>query len=367
MRVLFTGNTDNIAYSCAKFSRRLGVEADVLVSSAEQEISHPFWEDPETVARGVMRTFARRRGWRAPASLLAMRRAFKDYDMVVAMGMMGIAALLLTRPYIAIALGADLKELVFEPGLRGRLMDAAFRRAAQLYYNDVDQLPAVEAKGYAARYFPVPIDTDKYRPAEREPDCACLTLVHGSSLSWSLEWTAAKELHRRTLKRNDLFFRGLALFLEEHRDLELRVVVPLWGPDKDKAIPLCQQLGIARFAEFTPPLTKAQLRERYYQADIVVDQFNMPRLGYNALEALACGRPVLGYFTPELQLACYPELPPVLSASSAEEVAQRLEELLDPQRRRALGEAGRRWIMAHHHWEPIVRGLLEQCAALAGE
>lgn len=365
MRVLFTGNIDNIAYSCAKFSRWLGVQAEVLVSSAEREVSHPFWEDGEVMAGALMRTFNSPRGLGIPASLLELRRIFREYDVVVAMGMMGIAALLLKRPYIAIALGADMKELVFAKGLRGRLMDTAFRRAARLYYNDVDHLPAVESKGYEAHYFPIPIDTEKYGPVDREPHSGRLTLLHGSSLSWSLDWTADKELQKRTLKRNDLFFKGLALFVARNPGLDVRVVVPLWGPDKDKALPLCRELGIADRINFVPPQTKPQLREWYHQADVVVDQFNMPRLGYNALEAMACGRPVLGYFTADLQRACYPELPPMLSASSAEEVVERLEELCDSQRRRQLGEEGRRWIMAHHHWEPILQELLHQCRSLA--
>lgn len=366
MKVLFTGNIDNIAYSCAKFSRWLGVHAEVLISSAEQEVSHPFWEDPESVATQLMRTFDRRRGWRALLSLLELRRIFSEYDVVVAMGMMGIAARLLTRPYIAIALGADMKELVFERSVQGWLMDAAFRGADRLYYNDVDHLPAVAAKGYTAHYFPIPIDIRKYSPTPSEPRNDRLTLLHGSSLSWSLDWTTEKELHQRTLKRNDLFFKGLALFVAKHPDQALRVVVPLWGPDKDKAPPLCRELGIDRFMEFVPPLTKPQLLAMYRQVDIVVDQFNMPRLGYNAMEGLACGRPVLGHFTADLQLACYPELPPMLNADTAEEVEARLDELLDPQRRIQLGEAGRRWIMAYHHWEPIVKDLLAQCRALVG-
>ena len=366
MKVLFTGNIDNIAYSCAKFSRWLGVEADVLISSAEKEVSHPFWEDPEHTALEMMRTFEMRQGWRAPLSLLELRRTFREYDVVVAMGMMGIAALLLTRPYVAIALGADMKELAFEPSLRGRLMDRAFRSAARLYYNDVDHLPAVAAKNYEAHYFPIPIDTDKYCPNEREERGEGLRLLHGSSLSWSLDWTRDKELHRRTLKRNDLFFAGLAQFRQTHPEVPVQVMVPLWGPDKDKAPALCESLGISSCVEFVPPLTKAQLLAQYHRADVVVDQFNMPRLGYNAMEALACGRPVLGHFTEELQRACYPELPPMLSADTAEEIAARLGELLDVRRRAALGAEGRRWIMAHHHWKLIITDLLDRCRSLAG-
>jgi len=365
MKVLFTGNIDNIAYSCAKFSRWLGVEAEVLVSSAEREVSHPFWEDGEAAAGPLMRTFDSPRGLGIPTSLLQLRRFFGAYDVVVAMGMMGIAALALTRPYVAIALGADMKELVFERTLRGRLMDAAFRRADRLYYNDVDHLPAVAAKGYRASYFPIPIDTDKYCPRPHAATREGLRLLHGSSLSWTLDWTADKELHRRTLKRNDLFFEGLALFRRRNPRLSLSVTVPLWGPDKDQVKPLCQRLGVDDCVTFVPPLTKPQLLEEYHRADAVVDQFNMPRLGYNAMEALSCGRPVLGYFTEDLQRACYPELPPVLNADGPEAVAARLEELLDPRRRGILEAEGRHWIMAYHHWEPILRALLGECRDLA--
>ena len=364
MKVLFTGNIDNIAYSCAKFTRWLGEEADVLVSTAEQEVSHPFWEDPEEVAAPIMQIFNRRRGLQTPMSLFDLRRTFKQYDVVVSMGMMSIAAYLLSRHYVAVALGADMKELVFEKTPRGWLMDSAFRRADRLYYNDADHLPAVTQKGYdAARYFPIPVDVEKYHPPVAKRDNAELTLFHGASLSWSLEWTRKKEIHSKPLKRNDIFFKGLSRYVVGGR--KVKVVVPLWGPDKERVVPLCRELGIEHCIDFVPPQTKPQLLAMYQGVDIVVDQFNMPRLGYNALEALSCGAPVLGYYSEELQRACYPELPPVFKAGNEEEVAACLEQLGDEAVRRQAGEAGRQWILDHHHWQPIMEELLGQCRALA--
>ena len=366
MRVLFTGNIDNIAYSCAKFARWLGVEADVLISSMEKEVSHPFWEDPEEVAAPIMRNFERKWGWRAPGSLFELRRSFNDYDVVVSMGMMSIAAYLLSRPYIAIALGADMKELVFEKNLRGWLMDSAFRRASRLYYNDTDHLPAVAEKGYdQARYFPIPVDVEKYCPRDEPREQGKLLLFHGSSLSWTLDWTRHKELHRKTLKRNDIFFRGLQHFIAAgHFRGQIEAVVPMWGPDKDKAQPFCQELGIADNVRFVPPVNKAEIIDMYHRADIVIDQFNMPRLGYNALEALSCGRPVLGYYREDLQLACYPELPPMLSADTPDGVAAHLRTLQDPAFRAECGKEGREWILRYHHWKPIISALLAECNGL---
>ena len=362
MRLLFTGNIDNIAYSCAKFSRWLGFDADVLVSSVEQDISHPFWEDGEEVAAPITRNFERRKGLLLPLSLLDLRRVFKEYDVVVAMGLMSIPAHFLAPSYVSIALGADMKELVFEKSLKGRLMDRAFRGANVLFYNDVDHLPAVAEKGYdQALYFPVPIDTEKYRPDDRARSNGEMLLIHGSSLSWSLDWTQDKELHRRTLKRNDLFFEALKIFLDANSGFPLKVVVPLWGPDKDKVAPLCEKLGIRSAVKLVPKVTKGELLDLYHRADVVVDQFNMPRLGYNAFEAMACGRPVLGYFSEALQGQLYAELPPMSSAGSAAEIALCLEDLATPQSRERMGAAARTWVVKYHHWKPVMENLLSHC------
>lgn len=364
MRVLFTGNIDNIAYTCAKFARRLGVAADVLISSTESGIAHPYWEDRPDVAEPIMTGFTRRTGILAPLTLLELRRIYRRYNMVVSMGMLSITTMLLRRPYVAVALGADMKELVFEKCLRGWLMDKAFRRASALFYNDVDQVSSVAEKQYEdAHYFPVPIDVARYSPRAVERRHDKLLLIHGSSLSWSLDWTANKELHRRTLKRNDIFFEGLKLYLENN-SMPVEVVVPLWGPDKDKVAPLCERLGISASVRLVPKMTKAKLLDMYHRADIVIDQFNMPRLGYNCFEPMACARPVLGYFDPELQRRHYPELPPMLSASTPEEVAVHLGELVDPEIRAQLGERARKWVVDHHHWEPIMRSLIARCEGL---
>ena len=364
MRVLFTGNIDNIAYSCAKFARRLGVNADALISSTESGIHHPLWEDQADLAGPIMIDFTRRTGIRAPLTLLELRRIYRRYDIVVAMGMMSISTLLLRRPYVAIALGADMKELVFEKSLKGWLMDQAFRRAGALFYNDVDHWPAVAAKQYGnASYFPVPIDVARYSPRKIERNDDRLLLIHGAALSWSLDWAADKELHRRTLKRNDIFFEGLKLYVERN-STPVEVVVPLWGPDTDNVAPLCRRLGISDIVRLVPKMTKAELLEGYRRADIVIDQFNMPRLGYNCFEAMACARPVIGHFDPDLQRRLYPELPPMLSASKPEEVADHLGELVDPERRAQLGARAREWVVDHHHWKPIMRDLITCCDGL---
>ena len=368
MRVLFTGNIDNIAYSCAKFTRKLGIDADVLISSVETDISHPFWEDDQKEALSLMRVFTRRYGSGVILSLWELHRIFSTYDVVVAMGMMAIPALVLARDYCAVALGADMKELVFEKNFRGWLMDQAFRRARVLFFNDVDHLPAVAARGYEkALYFPVPVDTDKYRPGTNNGAKGQLRLVHGASLSWSLDWTENKELQKRTLKRNDLFFQGLKIYTERRPEMDVEAIVPLWGPDKDKVAPLCAELGIGRLVRLVPKVNKEELKNMYYWADVVIDQFNMPRLGYNAFEAMACGKPVVGHFSEELQNALYPELPPMLNADDPEGIADCLEILSEGEQRAAIGHAAREWILKHHSWKPVIKKLLDQCGILSSQ
>lgn len=73
---------------------------------------------------------------------------------------------------------------------------------------------------------------------------------------------------------------------------------------------------------------------------------------------------MLGYYSEELQMACYPELPPMLNADSPEAVARHLQALQQASYRRECGAEGRAWILRHHHWKPIVSALLAECQML---
>jgi glycosyltransferase involved in cell wall biosynthesis len=64
------------------------------------------------------------------------------------------------------------------------------------------------------------------------------------------------------------------------------------------------------------------------------------------LEALACGRPVITWFTYD---GVYDEPPPFVKACSGPEISEAVLHLLKaPSESEELGIAGREWVLRHH-------------------
>jgi glycosyltransferase involved in cell wall biosynthesis len=102
--------------------------------------------------------------------------------------------------------------------------------------------------------------------------------------------------------------------------------------------------------------------ERYRQADIIVDQFNAGWYGVFAIEAMALGKPVVGYIRDEpreqTQRAFGVELPIV--STPKEMLAERLGALVEsPDERRRIGEAGRAYAEKVHDGEKVADRLIE--------
>src|SRR5262249_20654537 len=100
-----------------------------------------------------------------------------------------------------------------------------------------------------------------------------------------------------------------------------------------------------------------ELRDRLAAADVVVDQVFMGWYGMVAVEAMAMGKPGLGFIRTAFErrlMDC-----PIVRCTK-EDLAERLGELLaDEPRRRALGEAGRRYVEREHAAPVIARRLLD--------
>jgi hypothetical protein len=100
-----------------------------------------------------------------------------------------------------------------------------------------------------------------------------------------------------------------------------------------------------------------ELRDVMAAADVVVDQVFMGWYGMVAVEAMAMGKPVLCFIREDFEPRLH-ECPIVRCGK--DDLAERLGELLaDEPRRRALGEAGRRYVEREHAAPVIARRLLD--------
>ena len=99
-------------------------------------------------------------------------------------------------------------------------------------------------------------------------------------------------------------------------------------------------------------MTQEEAFRIYETADIIVDQIYVGTYGVFSIECMAMGKPVICYIDDRMR-SHYPEELPVVSADR-DELYEKLEALvLDADRRRALGMAGRRYVETYHDYRAV--------------
>jgi glycosyltransferase involved in cell wall biosynthesis len=368
-KIAIVGNLANVGYNLAKFLRWRGVDAKLHPSDAEWKrvegsrsvlgVDSPANEDTSPVADAIGASYSvgpyRRRVRRLCFSLgfphwSDVYRILAGADLIHAHTGTAVWAAAVKRglgvPFIAVTTGADISELAFEDSPGGRAYIASLRQADLVLLSNTGQwkfADKLELKEPAAAFIPLAIDCDKYSPGP-PPDRRDYTLLFSvSRLDWS-------QHRRKSLKRNDLFFRALARYLKDHPDVRVKLRIADWGIDREPTRRLIECLGLSPVVEYVPPGDKARLLRLYREADVIVDQFFMGSAGLSCLEGMAVGKPVLIHWDREMIRRCYVEAPPVLGCATEDEIYSQLGFALAAECRRELGMQARTWVMRHHHW-----------------
>jgi glycosyltransferase involved in cell wall biosynthesis len=125
--------------------------------------------------------------------------------------------------------------------------------------------------------------------------------------------------------------------------------------------------GLDADLEIVEGLHHDEARKRYEAADIVVDQLNSGWYGLLAIEAMALGKPVVGYIHDEAARRteeAFGVRLPIVSATK-ETLADTLRRLVvDPAERRRLGEEGRAYVERVHDVDAVADRLLDLYARL---
>ncbi len=342
MRILHIGNTGNLAYELVKFSRRAGLEADLLIREGSEWTADPAREDPELrESRPPWLIYWKRR---TPLSMLGLLPKFRGYDVVQAYSGAPAYVQFLGKPYIAYSTGYDLRTLALQSTLGGTLMRRAYVNARVVIFSNPDQLDAIRRLGLRnTRFLPFIIDTDKYAPGAKKAESGPFVIFHPSRLDWKI-------------KGNDVFIRAFAKFAGKRKDAKLVIVD--WGADAEKTSGLIRELGIEGRVEKLPLMGKPELVEQYRRADLVLDQLVVGSLGLLANEAMACGKPVVSAINEADFRECYPELPPVINAGREDEILEAMLELEgDRKKLESLGRRSREWVEKYAHWKAVVSAL----------
>lgn len=336
--------------------RKLGVDSDLFIERPSHVASLPQWEDGEVEMdilgdpydpnwdafhwsqpdwvrvwddRKLWFPYSRTLRW---SSLLLMLR---DYDLIVGHAPFAkIAKLYRTlyrKPYIIFDAGwiryLPLNKKGYASARKG------YREAAMILYTNVDtESMFIEQEYPKLAYTPFAIDTDTYSPSRsRTPDTP--TFFHPSRHDWPE-------------KGNDRLLRGFAKYVQ--RNQKAKLVTVEWYQsveDLQQSKQLVAELGIQENVTWVPVMPKGKLIEYYQKSTAIFDQFLFGAFGTTAPEALSCGKPVVGYVEAKYWQKYHTEPPPVLNASTADDIYNAMVKLEDPQLQDEQGRQGREWIM----------------------
>ena len=314
----------------------------------------------------------------------SFRPLAQDYDLTVLYGPEVTKAGLLPpdRPYIAFEHGT-MRTLPFENTLQGRLLALGYRLAEACIITNPDVLGSAKRLGLRHyRFIPHPVDETKYCPDEtpraeelRRELRECLTRAAGLGGSGAAplasqpliffcpsrhEWSNGSDS-----KRSDRVIHAFGRYVREAEPAGLpaaALVLTKWGTDVRASQQLCRELGIEGRVVWRHPMHKMRLLEYYRAADIVLDQFHeaVGSFGTVTVEAMACARPVIMYFNPQVHKWCLEENPPIQSALTTPEIYGRLVALAgSAERRAAVGAQSRAWVKRWHGWQRVAEAHLE--------
>lgn len=247
------------------------------------------------------------------------------------------------RPYAVTQMGGDIWYECSRGDLYGRLQRLAFQKAGAFIVSNPWSLAF--ARRYGMRnmiYLPFLIDENKYSPGHAQYRNEWVAQTGGDffvMMSSRLDYV---------FKGSDLAIKAFARFAQQAPGA--RLVIAGWGADQARAEKLFDDLGIANKVLVVPVAGKKKLVGYLRSADCMVDQLTLGYYGASALEAMACGLPVIMNLNREQYDALLPEgSAPVCQAETEEEVFRHLSELHDNLSFRVgVGERLRNWFLQTH-------------------
>ncbi|MER3396156.1 MAG: hypothetical protein C4318_04450 [Acidimicrobiia bacterium] len=364
LRVAVLGNMAGTGYLFTRTLRNYGARADLFLPQDEEDSIPAFapnvrppagsdWVirfDPSGMGGGAG-LFARR------SEKALLKRLASEYHVVFSIGLYASLAPGTGKPYVHLALPGDLKSLGYDEGSQGKAYRKALEGAAAVLHTQPEHATILHNMGISHnRFLPFPIQVAPTRPALR-PANPVLRIFYPARVDWA-------EFERdRLIKSGDRLFRACARLLSEGIKLELVLVYR--GRESEATVRVIEKLGLASQVNWLPHLDRLELARQFLEADLVVDDFDSPGLGTIALEAMAAGRPVLGYVDLGAAEVAYGEQPPILCARSEQEIYAAIRYSLDANLREQVAAAAHYWVYNHHREEAVGEKLFAMLASAA--
>ncbi|MFF8814047.1 glycosyltransferase [Streptomyces pactum] len=185
-----------------------------------------------------------------------------------------------------------------------RYYDAEPRKVAVVHPGvNLDRFRPVPVPGSTAATVSVPVATTPAATIEREAGVAARDGRAAARARLGLPQDALIPLFAgriQPLKAPDVLLRAVAVMLDRDPGLRSRMVVPVVGGPSGSGMArpeglqkLAARLGIADVVLFRPPVGQEQLADWYRAASVLVMPSHSESFGLVAIEAQACGTPVV--------------------------------------------------------------------------
>ena len=112
---------------------------------------------------------------------------------------------------------------------------------------------------------------------------------------------------------------------------------------------LIEELGISNRIKWIPPQHSANMSRYIDASDLLADQFFLWAFGSTMPKALSMSTPAMLYVDEDIHKWCFPEMPPVINAQTAEQVYEGLKQAYyDRGWLEDLANQGREWYEKYH-------------------
>ena len=288
-----------------------------------------------------------------------------------------IAALSGFHPYIISVWGSDVYEYPYKSFINKQLVKYVLRHSDRIL--STSHVMALQTRKFCDRGIgitPFGVDTGLFRPADRpDPQPARKPLEEwtmqtptATETGLAIEIDKPKKLTFGTVKTLsykygiDLLIQAYAIFVENHKDIDSRLLIAGKGKDRESLERLAERCHVADKVDFLGEVPHEELPALYAKFDIAVFLSREESFGVSVVEAMSCGCPVIVSDADGFkEIVEHDKTGLLVHRSDIDMAAQAMTELaLDPEKRARLGKAARKHVVSLYEWRGNVRLMLDE-------
>uniref|UniRef100_A0A7V4CPF4 Glycosyltransferase n=1 Tax=Fervidobacterium pennivorans TaxID=93466 RepID=A0A7V4CPF4_FERPE len=228
------------------------------------------------------------------------------------------------RPLIGHAHGSDLREIIHTK-MWGWIVKYNLRHCDKILVAQPTILRIAREYNDTAEYFPIPYDPQLFYPKplpERR----------------NIKYILIASPHDFRVKGTDKFIHACAKV-----DVPFKLRIIDYGKDARKARILAKKMGLK--VEILHKVSHESMNKLYWDADLILGSFGVGQLDTVAVEAMACGRPVIHHILKKYFPTC-----PLQELDSIDHVAELINTLLtDHKRMEELRSKQLQYVSTYHN------------------